>query len=125
MATVTVSVICGVLLDALVSSGIGMYTILFSFSAVLCHEAVQRFLKPALPVAMLCAAICFFIGNLIYMLLGFASYIGSGLGQIILFLIIPSTVYTSLLLLVIYPLLKRLVYRNENEGKRGGMYGGK
>lgn len=117
---VVISVVCGVLLDALTNRVVGMYTIMLSFSAILCHEAVERFFRPGLPITLLCSGLCYFIGNCIYMLLDFTNYADSGLGRVLLFLLVPAVLYTTAASAVIYPLLRKTVYTGGME--RGGIY---
>lgn len=118
--TVTVSTVCGALLDALVNRSVGMYTIMFSYSAILCHAAVEKFFKPGVVMTFLATGISYFICNLIYMLLNFTDYYETGFTHIILFIILPSAAYTAVISVIVCFLLKRTVYRNSGDITQGG-----
>lgn len=119
--TVAVSVICGALLDALVNHSVGMYTIIFSYSAILCHIAVEKFFKPGVLMTFLATGISYCICNMIYMLFGFSVYYETGLTRIILYIILPSAVYTAVISAAICFLLKHTIYRNSSDMTQGGV----
>lgn len=121
---VTVAVlpaVCGLIMDCLINSNVGMYTVIFSYSAMLCWIAGERFFKQSLLFAVPLMFVLNTVSSILYMLLHFKIYMDMGFGKIILFVILPSAVYTSAVLLILYPLVKYTVYRAYIRAQQGGV----
>lgn len=106
-----VPVILGIVIDTLCGNTIFYSMISFSISALICYEIGEHFFKEKFVFALPLVFIFTFITEFLFMILSVGitdyEYIISGIVNVI----IPVSVYNTVMALIIYPLCKFTLYK--------------
>lgn len=111
----SVSLICGLLIDLLSSRGIGANIIAYSYSALVCYAIGEHFFKERLLFAVPMVFIMTYLGELVFYVLNYSVFKGIGIFELSELIIVPTTLYNAVITFIIYPLVKKTVYK----GNRG------
>jgi rod shape-determining protein MreD len=110
---IIIPVVCGALIDLLGDRAFGINVVAYSCSALICYGIGEQFFKQklgfALPMVFVFSLLC----ESLFFLLHFAVLKEVSFVSSFVSVILPMSVYNAVVTLVIYPLLKLTVYRNQ------------
>jgi len=106
-----VAVICGVLTDILSSRGLGPNAISYTYSALICYAIGEHFFKERLLFAVPMVFVMTMLGETVFYFINYASLKDAAFVDLLKLIILPTTIYNAAITLIIYPLVKKTIYK--------------
>lgn len=106
----SIAVICGFLIDILGGRGFGMDILSYTYSALICYAIGTHFFKERLLFAVPMVFLATFICEMVFFGLNIRDFYATPLIEAIKIIILPTTIYNTLMTFVIYPLVKKNIY---------------
>lgn len=110
--TIIVSMALGLIFDMLGGQGMGMHSLIYGYTAVMCYGVSKYFLGINIFIALVATFIACFVGESAVFIFSYTIFGESNFILAIKQLILPSSIYNTLICSVMYLFVKRVIYYN-------------